>query len=242
LSGIGALALNETKGSCFQMRSTYRKALALPVVILAMSAIGVASASAAECPGTGEGVALCVEGKKQTTNAPFVAEKKAGTEGHMYIEGEGWGFECKKAAVSGEFNATGLSLAIEKTTIAYSECKVNSSVKNEEKCQIKSFTAEISGSFIGHETGSVVFTGSKSGETWAEITVTGAGCTIVITKAPITGKQTCRLPAVGTELVTHEFQCGSEGSNLKFEGRSFGLQLTESMKLVSAKSWSLQRS
>jgi hypothetical protein len=52
---------------------------------------------------------------------------------------------------------------------------------------------------------------------FAKITLEGANCGVSGT-GTVEGKQTCKLPSAGTELVVHEVLCETSGSALKFFG------------------------
>jgi hypothetical protein len=89
--------------------------------MLALSAVGTASASAAECPGTGEGVVLCSSGHVQEGTFAFTG-KQIGTK---ELEIEGLGKEqCGSAKSTGELVATKSGVEVKDDVIEWPNCEV----------------------------------------------------------------------------------------------------------------------
>lgn len=227
----------------------YRPALLMTLLgVLALGAIGSASASAAVCHESlhGETVGLCIE-KAQITGekVTFSGAKETGTTDTPFFVPE-FSIEvtCGVTKDTGTFNTSGLSLTVEHLKLEYSEC---STPGDETDCEVPSFTAEVNGSFTGANTGLVSLKGALTSpkgakEIFAEITIkskAGHTCLQSENKALIKGGLSCELPHSEELLATHKIVCPFNKSELTWAGMKDQFELTQQLKLVSGKSWGL---
>jgi hypothetical protein len=125
---------------------------------------------------------------------------------------------CKKTTFTGNLELEGKSNA----TIKYTECKLieTSTGKEITSCTVEPITAVVNDEL--RETLGVLEDKfiEKEGKPFAEITITGGGCALKVTKQAVTGSQTCELPH-GEEFVeVHEIVCKASGSALKFGSKA----------------------
>ena len=73
----------------------------------------------------------------------------------------------------------------------------------------------------------------ESGTTFTEISITGEGCAVKVSKAKIIGTQTCKLPGVETLAVVHEVGCTAAGSKLKLGSEAAEFTSTQEIELKS---------
>ncbi len=224
----------------------------------ALSAVPIASASAAECPGTveGGGVALCSEGHEQKGTFAFTGEKKAGTEMVMFrLENSSnivWTCGSAKLSKGSFIGESGGKLKISGLYIEYGKCQV-----------LAPASCEVTSSIVvdgGHGTGSgpglgaslksaseVTLAGDdneleEENLNWTEYTLKSkVGETCALSGVvPIRGKTVCKLPESTVESVTHILKC-EESDRLTSRGTPVRWALTAELKLSSGKKWSLQK-
>jgi hypothetical protein len=228
------------------MRFISRGAFTVFLAVLAMSVVGSASASAAECHGaTKKVVALCAEEKAQFGRIPLTSTGKSGSAGITLRQAGGVEIVCNSGISPGAFNATKEKLTVEGFIIKATGCEVpNQKTTCEvEGKQIQS--NELQGALTG--TGSIKLTGPKGGASEALFYVTiksipGKMCGFTREHSPITGTQTCELPGSTAELVAHVMNCGAAGSNLRWLGGLTTLEASQELKLTGAftgESWFL---
>ncbi len=139
--------------------------------------------------------------------------------------------ECKKDTFAGTVETSGGS----KGEIELTECSVPSAGK----CKVKEpIASNLSGTLIGEKEDEDEFK-PASGETFAEITLTGSECAFKGTYK-ITGTQTCKLPKGEELVVEHEIECTPAGSKLKLGGEPAKFTSTEHVKLVSSEEWGVE--
>jgi hypothetical protein len=215
------------------MRFTYRGALVALTAVLAMSLGSVASASAAECPGSGEGVVLCSGGHVLEGTFPYT-----GTQTNFEITFVGWGAPtCTTAKSSGQLVAAKSSVEIKNLVVEWSSC----SLAGHASCKVKPIVfgskgTGLNGIFAG--TGEVSLSAAE-GELFAEVSITGCEQENVF---KVKGHQVCSLPGSTTEAVTHTVSCTTGGSHLKWGAKEATLRSHEEFKLTSGKAFSLQKS
>jgi hypothetical protein len=78
---------------------------------------------------------------------------------------------------------------------------------------------------------------AQSGEAITTVSLEGASCSL---KEPfeVSGTQTCRLPGISTEAVTHEMECLTSGSKLKVGGKLATFEGTTAGHLEGEPLWS----
>ncbi|HEY2141659.1 MAG TPA: hypothetical protein VGG98_06335 [Solirubrobacteraceae bacterium] len=226
--------LNEAKqkGS-FSMRFINRSVFAALVAVLAMSVIGSASASAAECPGTGTGVVLCSGGHVQEGTFAFT-----GTESNFEIEFSGWGKPtCSTAKATGQLVATKGGVEIKSYVIEWSGC----SLAGHPSCKVGPIVFKGNGTGLKglFATTSKVTLSPMEGRQLTEVSIVGCEQEALF---KVTGEQVCSLPNSTVEAATHQISCAVGGSKLKWGTKEAVLALTETFKLSSGKAFSFQQS
>jgi len=223
-----------------------------------MSLVPVASASAAECPGTteGGGIALCSEGHEQKSGTfAFTGQQKSGTLSDPFnVASWDTTFECggsvklskgSLVAKSGKLEITGLYLEYEK-------CKLTSS--DEAECELGSpsilvdgGTGSGSGPGLTSAVSSTAELWLKSGaknRRWTSYTIRsreGSTCAQAYESNQVTNETKCQLPESTVEAVTHVLKCEKKGDELTSTAGSVEFELTAELKLASGKKWSLQK-
>jgi hypothetical protein len=239
-----------------------RSVFVVLVAVFAMSVAGVASASAAECPGTveGGGIALCSEGHEQRGSFAFSGEQRSGSLQKIFEPSNSVPVEigCSsrtKLSKGTLVASSGGKLEISGLHLEYGQCGLISADKT--TCELTKSTILVDG---GEGTG----TGpglSASFASTAEVTLLGGGTlhnwTVIKLRsvegktcassweAKARGSVKCTLPESTIEAVTHILTC----ENTKVDGQLFngvnseplGYYLTAEVKLASGKKWSLQK-
>ena len=239
------------------MKSVMRLTLTGAFLMAVLSTVPVASASAAECPGTveGGGVALCSEGHEQKGTFAFTGQQKSGsamTVFHVVTSGSPI-VGCASAKLSkGSFiGESGGKLKLSGLDIEYEKCEVESPAS----CVIaSSLTVNGGGPGLGaslKNTSEVSLVGDdneleEENRRWTDINIKSkSGETCPATwEGWVKGKATCKLPSSTTESVTHVLECVSKGKEipeLTFAGYQVEFVLTAELKLASGKKWSLQK-
>jgi hypothetical protein len=227
----------------------------------ALSAVPVASASAAECPGTveGGGVVLCSEGHEQIGTFAFTGQQKAGTPMTVFHRetSENLVMTCGSAKLSkGSFiGESGGKLKISGLYIEYGECRVKEPIS----CVVKSSIIVDGGTGTGTGPGlgaslknasEVKLVGDdnelqEENTRWTTYNVTSkSGETCPNTsERRVKGSATCMLPESTVEAVTHVVKCENkpEDDRLYDAGYHAEFELTAEVKLTSGKKWSLQK-
>jgi hypothetical protein len=215
------------------MRRISRSMLVALLAILVVGVAGSASASAAECPGTGSGVVLCSGGHVQEGTFVFT-----GTESGFEIAFPGWGKpSCTTAKATGQLLATKSSVEISSYIIEWSGCYL----AGHATCTVNPVV------FKGGGTGlkglfantNKVTLSPIAGRQLTEVSITGCEQEVLF---KVTGDQICSLPSSTVEATTHQISCATSGSQLKSGTREVTLALTETFKLSSGKAFSLQQS
>jgi hypothetical protein len=235
------------------MRSIFKSALAALVAVCAVSAVGVASASAAECPGTveGGGIALCSGGHEQKGSFAFTGVQKAGTSYDVFRdEFNNQTIRCASSIKlsKGTFTATTGKLEVSGLDIEYGKCQDGT---DEADCEVTSITVdggEGKGTGPGlsanlTSTAQVTLTGGGTGQKWTEFRIRskeGHTCAGNF-EWKVKGTATCSLPESTVEAVTHILKCEELKSELRNFGIKVGFELTAELKLSSGKAWSLQK-
>jgi type 1 fimbria pilin len=254
-NGVGrGIEPDDQKGS-YYMQLISRGAFAAFVAALAMSAVGAASASAAECPGTveGGGIALCSEGHEQKGTLSFTGKQESATPSDPFnLIGGGIPLTVKCGTVKlskGSFVAgAGGKLEITGLYLEYPECVVTS---DEVDCEVTAGAITVDG-LEGKGTGPGLAAGLASTseltllsggtkERWTVFHVKSkAGHTCSTSReATIRGSSKCSLPGSTAEAVTHIVKC--ESTKFLNSGLEAGFELTAEVKLSSGKVWSLQK-
>ncbi len=233
------------------MRLISRGALLALGAVLAMSLAGVASASAAECPGTveGGGIALCSEGHELHGTFAFSAKRVPGS---AYLVPFGYSEDpyevtCGSVNLSkGSFEAlSGGKLNVAGLYIEYGGC----AVPTPEHCEIANGKILVDG---GEGTGSgpglsaavtststLTLVGGGKKELWTDYVIRSFNGTCAgASENQVKGSAKCKLAESEREAVTHVFTC--EAAELKDIGRArFSLMIE--VQLASGKPWSLQK-
>ncbi len=207
------------------------------IAIFAVAALGTASASAAECPGTGEGVVLCSGGHVLEGTIPFTG--KATPSEHRFEVAGVLTVGCEKFTSKGQFLATNASVNISQEYIEWSGCKL----LGHSACKVKPLTFGV-GSGLHGVVGLV--------GTLAETTVAAAESRLPVAQLSITGceqeyegrvtgTQKCELPNATSEATKHGLSCLAQGSELKVNGRAATLTDGEEIALSGGQAFSLQR-
>jgi hypothetical protein len=203
--------------------------LALPIF---SAVVGPASASAAECPGTGEGVVLCSGGHVLEGTVPFT-----GTQTYFELSLTGWGSPtCSTAKSTGDLVATSNSVEIKNLLIEWSNCKI----AGRPSCKVAPILFGSKGTGLTGlitSTSGVTFSPSE-GKQYAEIEVSVCEQEVEL---KVKGSQACSLPNSTVESVTHQVSCTASGSKLTWGDGAATLHSTEEFKLTSGKAFSLQR-
>jgi hypothetical protein len=221
------------------MRFISRGALLALGAALVMSALATASASASECPGTGEGVALCSGGHVQLGSFAFTSKRASGSTELVFEYVGLLRITCTTSKGSGELVATTGHVEVVKDVIEWTGC----SIAANPACKVSPFRFGMFGGLKG----SFALVG-----TLAEITVTGAenekfgeihitGCELE-REGTIKGTQKCSISKATSEAATHEFLCQSANSKLHIASTSVSINSHEEISLTSGNSYSLQRS
>ncbi|HEY2141691.1 MAG TPA: hypothetical protein VGG98_06495 [Solirubrobacteraceae bacterium] len=205
------------------------------LAVLAMSAIGAASASASECPGTGEGVVLCSGGHVLEGTFAFTGSKKASTGAKFNVVGI-VSLQCEGQTSKGQLVATKTHVEMTNLVIERPGCKL----EGHATCKVKPLVFGISPGLKGVlSSTSEISLSPMTGELFSEVSITQCEQEY---SAKVTGQQKCKLAKSTAEAVTHEEVCASSESRLKAGTRIVELEFTEEIKLSSGQSFSLQRS
>jgi hypothetical protein len=202
--------------------------------MLALSGIATASASAAECPGTGEGLELCSGGHTLEGTFEFTG-KAAGAK--FKIESIG-SYECAGIKSKGKFTTAPGKVEVTGQSMEWLSCHVNPT------CQFHPLVFGGGAGLHGiwaNKAGTDEITLSTVGTApFGELLVTGCEQEM---EGKITGAQKCKLPHATTEAATHEVVCEFSGSELQYKPgfRRFYMQVSEEVKLSSGKAFSLQQ-
>jgi hypothetical protein len=221
------------------MRSKFSTAFAVLVAAIALGAVAAASASAAECPGTGEGVELCSGGHVLEGTFEFVGKHKTGTTAQFKIEAI-MSLECtnttskgKLVATPGKVEVTGQSMEWTPCPfIGHAGCKVN-------PLKFGSGTGGLHGAWTNKGEFDEVALSSTGKAPFGEISITGCEQEL---EGKITGVQKCAFPSgIASEATSHVETCEPHGSELKYGTKIFELRNTEEISLTSGKAFSLQK-
>lgn len=237
------------------MKKSHGVVLIALLTAILLSALGAASASAAECPGTveGGGVALCSEGHELKGSFAFSGAQKAGTTADVfepYHRTLPVTISCGLAKLSkGSFVAGTGKLEVSGLYIKYEECR---DTADETDCEVSSITVDGSEQGLGTGpglsstitgTGSLTLAGGGAKQWWTKYVVkskTGHTCT-GFSEGKIRGTATCSLPESTIEAITHILKCEYGKDTLLNSGSEAGFELTSELKLASGKTWSLQK-
>jgi hypothetical protein len=204
------------------------------VALLALSVTGsvaAGSASASECPGTGEGVVLCSGGHVQEGTFAFTG---ASTSGSFNVVGI-MSIQCGSATSKGQFVATKSGVEITDYVIERPGCQL----VGHAGCKVKPLIFGLGSGLKGVlASSSEIKLSPMTGEQFSEVSVSGCEQEY---QAKVTGSQKCKLPASTAEATTHEVNCAISESSLRAGSHSVELGLVEKIKLTSGKSFSLQR-
>lgn len=207
--------------------------------LVAVSAVGSASASAAACKAKGEKFVYCSGGAVIESAASVEATVGASTLKSLNAKKE----------VTVEITCTGGSAtgtvtgATSTATIAYTGCAVvkPSTCTTTATLTTKAITDALTNTSPPEDT----FTGAGVSEEYIEIELKGASCALK-GKHPVTGKQTCALDGgvlatIEKEQETHTLNCAATGSKLKFGAEEATYSGTSTQKLASKAAWSVQK-
>ncbi len=193
--------------------------------VLALSAVASASASAEACDlhTTGEEWEVCAKtaaGVELEWGSPGPGKMtQDNTAVNSTLKGEVGGFEAK---LKGTFNKLNLTIEDSNKSKGTIEFK-NITVESPKKCIVaEPIIAEFTDTIVGATPVELV-TGSKPGETFAEIEFKDKGtevCPVKNTTFKVTGKQECSFDAnILTYLEHHEVKCLFAGSKLVLGGK-----------------------
>jgi hypothetical protein len=218
------------------MKPKHGVALAVILAALVLGVIGSASASAAECPGTGEGLALCSGGHALEGTFEFTSKHKSLTAEQFTISGI-MTLSCSTSTGKGDIVATKTHVEVTKDIIEWSQCKLGGHAN----CKVKPFvfggTTGLNGALSETgEIGQIIFS-SPVKETWGEISVIGCEQEY---EGKVTGTQKCQISRATTELAVHEVVCSPTGSSLKVHLTQAEMTNSEELQLTSGKAFSLQ--
>ncbi len=217
------------------MRFVSRNAFVALLAVLGLSALGSASASAAECSGATETTTvLCAEGKAQFGTVPFKAAKTPSSAMALNTGG-GLTVSCSGISSVGSFRSTSeKQLQAKALILKFTGCESGSKTA----CEVPDITSnELLGSFTG--TGSVRLTGAKGGSSEVLFLVNiksrpGQTCGTALENSPVSGAQECKLPGSTIEAVKHEMNCTTTGSALKWIGKVATLEADQEVSLTGA--------
>jgi hypothetical protein len=214
------------------MKSIIRTVLFGGLLMLALSGIATASASAAECPGTGEGVVLCSGGHVQEGTFAFTGKKTVGNNSEYEVQGIMKIF-CGISTSKGQFVATKGHVEITNLVIDNPSCYLTGT-----SCKVKPLIFGIAPGLKGVLTGTTeIELSPMSGTQFAEISVSECEHEY---QAKVTGSQKCQLALSTIEAVTHEEICTASGSKLHAGTKQVVIEFAEEIKLSSGAKFSLQ--
>ncbi|HEY2141953.1 MAG TPA: hypothetical protein VGG98_07835 [Solirubrobacteraceae bacterium] len=222
------------------MRLISRGAFVALAVVLLAGVVGSASASAAECPGTGSGVALCSGGHVQEGTFAFT-----GKQNRSYtLEPEGLGkWTCESGGGSkGQFVATKGKVEITGLVIRTADCHLAGTTCTVKPVIFDGGNPTGSGPGLGGvlpNAGAVTLSSPAKGEPFTELITTNC---VQAGTLKIKGKQVCSLPSSTVEASTHQLTCDASGSKLATGSRSVFVTLGETIELSPGKVFSLQQS
>ena len=207
----------------------------LGVALIAIFAVAVgasASAAAAECPGTGEGVALCSGGHELEGTFAFTGK----SVGAKQVEVGGLaGPTCTASKASGQLVATKGSVEVADLSSEWSKC----SITGEASCKVKPIVLGEDGGFSSVLANPGELTLSRlTGNPFAVVSISGC---LKSTEWTVRGIQRCKLPSSTVEALAHEILCQKSGSELKVGAKAASLESEEEITLVSGKEFSLQK-
>ncbi len=234
------------------MRHMYRTMFVALLAVLALSAVGSASASAAECKHTLKSTTFCIENKAVTGEVPFTAgrQETATYSLIMYVEGLRW--QCTAVGGAGVLHANGTEgVPVTHDAVELSNC----SIPAESSCKIREpvILGKESGA-LGLE-GEVTLSGGEFKLTTFPVTGTTLGTFHVLSQEgrtcllegswPIKSEKakeglTCPLADVKTEAIKHNISCTGELWAGGIRTESFQLSEAASLSGTNAgKKWSL---
>jgi hypothetical protein len=210
-------------------------------------------AKAAECPDlpAESDVALCIEGEEQGSDAGFESTQKAATTSGFTVEA-GPTISCTAGVNVGTLNVGGVfsTLHFSGVKITLTECEV---ANEKAKCEVAE-PVEVDGEGKGLESNELETLAlareprfKSAGKIWTKLVVKakpGEVCAVA-GNFNVTGEQTCTLPAITVEEVTHELQCPAVKSKLESAGKTVTFSLTETFTLNggnAGKNFSFQKS
>lgn len=215
------------------MRFIPRTALVALVAALTVGALaaGSAAASAAECPGTGSGVALCSGKHALEGTFAFTGKYTSGTALKLEVPDFPYIY-CDSTASTGQFVASKGRLEMSGTAIEWSQCEPS---LDQGSCEVKplSFTGSAATLLNTSEVmlplaGKLIIKGRP-----------GNTCELAGEYA-LKGEQKCKLPGSTLEALAHRRECLPTGSTMKFAGKAAHLEFTEEISLSPSKEFSLQ--
>jgi len=208
--------------------------------MLALSGIATASASAAECPGTGEGIELCSGGHVMEGTFAFTGKEVVGPEKRFELVGI-MSLTCHSATSKGELVASKGKLEIIHDSGEWVGCQL----VNHASCKVKPITfgpgAGLKGAIASAGEIDELKLSPAEGERkpFAEFGVTGCEQEL---SGKVTGTQTCKLPhSIRSEAAKHELECNSGELALKYGNRQVVVAIRETIELSSGKAFSLQQ-
>jgi hypothetical protein len=206
------------------------------LAVLALSGLSVASASASECPGSGEGVELCSEG--HALEGTFAISNKTKSGGSIYIEGI-MSLQCSTTKSKGQIVAGKGRVEITSDVIEWTGCSLSGHAGCKVKAMILGMGPGLHGgiSLVG-EIGEVTLATSEEKQPFTEVSVTGCEQEY---EGKVLGTQKCKLARVTTEAVGHEVSCTGSESRLKLRTRTVELEFHEEIQLSSGVKFSVQR-
>jgi hypothetical protein len=227
------------------MRSMRRMVVVALAAVCVVGAVASASASAAECPGTGEGVALCSGGHALEGSFAFTGKMAPGAG--AWIEVTGFGRIPCSSTSTGTLVAGKGKLEVTGLVLHWTGCKV---LTAETTCQVKQILWDgyqglgtgpgLSG--LVANTNEVTLSSTSPNHQLTTNYIEGkAGKTCLLAgEYVITGKQTCALPNSTVESLAHILECKTTGSKLTWAGKSMQMWTEEELQLSSGKTYSLQ--
>jgi hypothetical protein len=214
-----------------------RHAIGLMLLLgaLVLSAVGPASASAAECPGTGTGVVLCSGGHVQEGTFGFTAKAKK-----LSVNSNAIGtIECTgSTGGSGQFVATKSTVEMTKLIIEWGGCTLPGTT-----CTVQPIVIGVGLGLHGAMTlagklGEVTLSTATERTEFAKIKITG--CTQAI-EGKITGTQVLQLPLSTSEATIQSAQAGVSHLSA-FGGKAVIVLFNGELELSSGKAFSFQKS
>jgi hypothetical protein len=214
-------------------KELFRIASLTLVSALGIAAANVVSASAAECPGTGEGVALCSGGHVLEGTFPFTGKRIPGTGAEYEVEGI-VKVECTGITTKGEFVATKTMVEARNVVIANNGCTLNGHANCTVKPLVFGLGSGLKGTFANV---SEVTWSSQTSEPFAEISITNC---LQEFHAKVVGSRACKWTNGTTEATIHKDECYT-GNNLRTStGKIVYFSWSEELALTSGKAFSFQ--